>query len=1435
MQACHLTHSSNPLLPLQNRAQLTLVAKTLSDALHQLQDQRGIKVAPELNVIHVNGVVVEPDQWAHWPIKPDDLINILTKAGDSGGGGDANKVVRSIVTIAVAAALVFMLVPPSQALMIGGMIGTALYPPDVPELTKHENDASPSYNIEGTQNRSRPYQPLAYLVGSHKLVPDKAFKDFTEFDENGDQYLFTDFNFGVGPMAIGDLHIGDTPLANYKEFEVYQSDETGALLQAPGNVDTLAGAALPDDGTFIQKTTSLNTTRIGIDLVGAVYALNSDNDTVSQDAQINIEYRPVGSATWISLIFDTVPVDQSHYWSVGVMWDDGEGTLEWYQDYYDSNPDTLYSPTGHTEGAVAFVEEWGDYSENHVWHWTLMDGSEPPQSSGAGLTPEGVTYSSAPYALIRNDDYKAVRRSYYRSVAKGQYEVRVNKLSPLNVANNNSVFADLNLTAIRSYQPDSANYAGQNRLGLRIKANGQLQGRLEGVNALCSSSVLPLIQSGLNYTLGAPIKGGNPAWEFLKFALGRRRDGATGPILYGAMMPLTRIDLASLYEWGVWCKTNALAANGIIDRKMSVGQVLGMIARCGRASATWSSGKLGVVWNAENQPPVTMFGMPNIVAGSFEVSYISDQLASEVEVMFRDAAIGYKPKSIRVSNPSTGNGETVRMELWGCSSETQASEEANLMFAEGLYHRRRIKWKTDMEGFVCQRGDVVTLSHDMTQWSKSGRLIAGTINQLTLDKPVPRTTANAEYITVRLPNGEMETVAVTANGNTETSVLTLSTPLSVSPDADATSPQQDYLWFFEPNPTPGKRVKITDIKPSGSRMLDITAIDEVPEYYAAKSGGHFTPVAPNYWASRPEVTAMTFEEIQLGVNESPQITVTFETQHADFMLLDVRTLTPGGNQFEAVFAGRYEGKSYSIKLPVGSGLRISATAAQISELVGNRQPALVNDYLVTGDTVAPNAVDAGSLGVAMLTDSTTEIGWTQATRAKDLAGYRIKWSSNTAQNWLTMPNTLPINGGLFNDAPAIVSGIPVGTVRFAVAAVDFAGNESVIEYATVVLSLPLIADGQVVWGQNVGGVDTGAVSGSRFKNLDFTDSKSVAHWLPTPGNNSAGQLNWIAGGAPATGGGYIQATGGTGWYSHDEFISITDDLIEIHFRLYSSSAGQIYLGWEGYDGSGARVNVIGVDTHGSQHYHAIAAVTASGWAEFKGYSQGRGSTVGTSGVGTLQNPGKFHPSVVKIRPVFVVNYPNSTGFVSIDFVRIRTIQTASDTPYSDGQTIDSLQPAAAGADPTSQNTAAAIANQGALATLGSVSENEIDQGAVSDFYTASEPLDQYQTLVVKDQWPRFLQVQYVGFSNTPMINLSLVLLTDAKVRLVRYVNRSFSFVIVREFGFYYAGTVITQTVFDPTPSATYDYYAIQLTSDQSVGGDQVGCTNQVITVATNKK
>lgn len=120
--------------------------------------------------------------------------------------------------------------------------------------------------------------------------------------------------------------------------------------------------------------------------------------------------------------------------------------------------------------------------------------------------------------------------------------------------------------------------------------------------------------------------------------------------------------------------------------------------------------------------------------------------------------------------------------------------------------------ETDMEGFVCQRGDnVVILSHDLTQWGYSGRLVAVNGATITLNKPVPRS-GTTDYLMIQAPDGDTEVIVLDpASGDTDT--LTLPSALILQDGYGLV----DHKWYFSPLPTPGKRSRLRRSSPCRRR------------------------------------------------------------------------------------------------------------------------------------------------------------------------------------------------------------------------------------------------------------------------------------------------------------------------------------------------------------------------------------------------------------------------------------------------------------------------------------------------------------------------------------------------------------------------------------------------------------------------------------------
>ncbi len=367
----------------------------------------------------------------------------------------------------------------------------------------------------------------------------------------------------------------------------------------------------------------------------------------------------------------------------------------------------------------------------------------------------------------------------------------------------------------------------------------------------------------------------NPAWLFLYYARGGfinttaapgylglqgwldRPDPLNGARLFGGGLTNDRIDYAAIVAWAQFCDAAGLQCRMVIDEQRSAGEVLDDIAAAGRASKSWATGKLSVVWEAAGQPVVAAFGMSNIVAGSFSVAYDTDTTVDEYALQYTRSDAEFEPDTVYAAVPGAA-------QLVGQKSESavysmpraQAQRLVNLLAASRKYHRRKITWESTLEALAVQRGDIIHLAHDLTQWAFSGRFVelvatAGQITQVSLACEVENASGAASfYLWVRQPGGTYMSVQCTPPAS-RTSLLQVigSWPVADAPGVlgqTLTSQNlasnwpdtipEDWMFLAGPTATPGKRARIIGMEPTGQRRVRITARDEYEAYYPLEFG-----------------------------------------------------------------------------------------------------------------------------------------------------------------------------------------------------------------------------------------------------------------------------------------------------------------------------------------------------------------------------------------------------------------------------------------------------------------------------------------------------------------------------------------------------------------------------------------------------------------------
>lgn len=786
-KSLNIIYQPHPVAPISGRQEMVGVINE-GTTVREILLKSGVDPRQPI-IISLDDRLLTVEEWDTVFPSNGQILNV--QATVEGEGGDSNplQIVLAIALVVVAAALpglgpalftigsttVTVGTIAAAAIAVGGsLLLTALFPPKTPYDTVGREDVSPTYSLSGGSNQARPYQSMPVVMGTHRLFPDAGSRPYTEY-RGEDQYLYQIFHLGLGTISASDWKIGTTPITSFDDYELITANSNGQINNFPGNVDSIAGAALPWDPGWVQRTTSINTYKIGVDIEAIAFRLD----------------------------------DKGRF---------REATLEFYLEY-----------------AVAGSNNWQPAPFSNAYFPAL---SSP--SPGVFV----ITGSSA----------KPQRGTIFINVSVGQYDIRIRRSQP--ESEDNKVTLQLNFPTLKSYQPDNLTYKGQNRIGLIIKASEQLNGVIQQLSATVSASA-----TYWNGTAWVTGQTSNPAHWFAHFARGVYN--ADGKLMYGIGLTESQLDLGSLHAWAQFCQTEGLTFNAVIDGSQTAADIINIIAKSGFGSPSWASGKLGVVYDARNPSPVMTFGMSNIIRNSFEVAYITEQLSDEIVVRFRNPNKDWEQDEVRVNVPGvTDPLNPAQIELFGCTNANMAGKYANYLAAQQYYRKRRITWQTDFEGFVCQRGDVVLLSHDLTQWGYSGRIVSNNGLTVQLDRQVPRS-SGGDYLMLIRPDGQTYTYNV-SGGSGDTDTLTL----NIFPQFQSGYEPHDHRWCYSPLATPGKKVKIISVAPASDSRLQIVATDEYPEFYTAWGGSYISPpsttILPGQSTSTSGLTATVRKVIVNG-------------------------------------------------------------------------------------------------------------------------------------------------------------------------------------------------------------------------------------------------------------------------------------------------------------------------------------------------------------------------------------------------------------------------------------------------------------------------------------------------------------------------------------------------------------------------------------------
>lgn len=321
-------------------------------------------------------------------------------------------------------------------------------------------------------------------------------------------------------------------------------------------------------------------------------------------------------------------------------------------------------------------------------------------------------------------------------------------------------------------------------------------------------------------------------------------------IIFGAGLIDAEIDLPAILEWAEFCEDNNIYFDAVIKEDTSCAEILEKIANVGRGNCTYQKGILSVIWQEADQPVVGMFGMSNMIAGSFSVQYNVANPIAKVHVNYINRDYDWETKNVESLVPfaESDNIKDLSITIDGITEEQQAQREANILAARQYFQRRSYNWKTDQEGIVVTRGQLVYLSHDATQYGYSGRivkynLVGGLVQSIETTSMLEDSTIS--HVTIRYPDSTMAIFECSVNKNTITFIDPY--PIAKAPefiDAETDniltdypdSMPDDFIFIAGAKDTPGKRVRIVERKSNEDGTFDFNAIDDDPAMWSYEFG-----------------------------------------------------------------------------------------------------------------------------------------------------------------------------------------------------------------------------------------------------------------------------------------------------------------------------------------------------------------------------------------------------------------------------------------------------------------------------------------------------------------------------------------------------------------------------------------------------------------------
>lgn len=392
------------------------------------------------------------------------------------------------------------------------------------------------------------------------------------------------------------------------------------------------------------------------------------------------------------------------------------------------------------------------------------------------------------------------------------------------------------------------------KTAIRVQSTGKANGQVDGINALVQTKAYDWDRTNNEWVFRAT---NNPASLFLYVLMhpanAYRIADMEQPNLYQQVS--SKVDLNTIIEWHNYCNPQVptannpkLTYNSVLTSTQSVMDTLRDICAAGKASPIFIDGKWSVVIDKPRTTVVQHFTPHN--SWGFEAVKVLPRLPHAFRVTIPDEENAYQPRELYAYNygysmygtePGKKAAEIFEeLNLPGVTNVAQALHLAQWHLAQLKLRPETYTINTDFEYLVCNRGDLVKVSHDVPLWGiGSGRIKSITGNTLILTEELALAAGSNYVIRIRTNSGSSVTLnvsSITQEGYYDTITVIGTIPSTV---------EADNLFMFGTNQQETQNLIVLSIEPTGNMAARITLTDYSPEIYTADLANDLLVFNPN--------------------------------------------------------------------------------------------------------------------------------------------------------------------------------------------------------------------------------------------------------------------------------------------------------------------------------------------------------------------------------------------------------------------------------------------------------------------------------------------------------------------------------------------------------------------------------------------------------------